>query len=100
MNRAADTFATLPRDEMANLLARAYALGFDRAACDAALGQAKPLPEWCRADILVHHDMCRQIFMHVPLCDGHSVVATCKAWAATFWLQESTADADWVRLLI
>ena len=96
MNRTPDTFATLPRDEMASLLARAYALGFDRAACDAALGRAKPLQEWCRAEVLLHHDMSQQIFTHVPLRDGRSVAATCKAWAATFWLQESTADAEWV----
>ena len=96
MNRTPDTFATLPRDEMAALLAHAYAVGFDRAACDAALSHSKPLPEWCRAEVLLHHDMSRQIFTHVPLRDGRSVAATCKAWACTFWLQESTADADWV----
>ena len=96
MNRTPDTFATLPRDEMAALLAHAYASGFDRAACDAALSRSKPLPEWCRAEVLLHHDMSRQIFTHVPLRDGRSVAATCKAWASTFWLQESTADADWV----
>ena len=96
MDRTPDTFATLPRDEMATLLAHAYAAGFDRAACDAALSRSKPLPEWCRAEVLLHHDMSRQIFTHVPLRDGHSVSATCKTWASTFWLQESTADADWV----
>lgn len=96
MNRTPDTFATLPRDEMATLLAHAYAAGFDRAACDAALSRSKPLPEWCRAEVLLHHDMSRQIFTHVPLRDGRSVSATCKTWASTFWLQESTADADWV----
>ena len=81
---------------MATLLAHAYAAGFDRAACDAALSRSKPLPEWCRAEVLLHHDMSRQIFTHVPLRDGRSVSATCKTWASTFWLQESTADADWV----
>ena len=96
MNRTPDSFATLPRDEMAALLAHAYAVGFDRAACDAALSRSKPLSEWCRAEVLLHHDMSRQIFTHVPLRDGRSVAATCKAWACTFWLQESTADADWV----
>ena len=96
MDRTPDAFATLPRDEMATLLAHAYAAGFDRAACDAALSRSKPLPEWCRAEVLLHHDMSRQIFTHVPLRDGRSVSATCKTWASTFWLQESTADADWV----
>ena len=91
MDRTPDAFATLPRDEMATLLAHAYAAGFDRAACDAALSRSKPLPEWCRAEVLLHHDMSRQIFTHVPLRDGRSVSATCKTWASTFWLSLSVS---------